>query len=283
MTEKRTIDPKHYGVAGYRNIPSYSLPYKATGHLLYHDDGTALCGVAGVSRHDRKVPNARAIDSPWAKICADCRRVAERDHLEEWVMPPLKKGDCPVLSERVGKPHKHIILPHRPRCKNCPEPKWNRHERCSARHRTYAMCRDCGWKDEDHHYCDETVGRSMGISTDFGYCNRRAYEQRHVPDRYHQPDGMVWHYLCKQHLPEAVQARKDASDAKYRAWSADLDAKEAARQSRRDAFDIAVEMARWIAKNRDLAEEDEWLGQIAVKVAGNTALTDALGEGDAQG
>ncbi len=284
-SEPRTIDPRYYASVGYRFQPGYAIPKIATPHLvLVGDHTTPLCGAgkpgerSGHRRfEDKDRPDGKPKENLWEKpVCANCVRTAAQQGLVE--QPPLKlrKGDCPVLSERTGELTKHIILPHRPRCKNCQKPEWNRNERCSARHRTYAVCRSCGFTDENHHYCDETVGRSMGIATDFGYCNRRADEQRHVPDRYHQPDGMVWHYLCKQHLPEAVKARQDASEARYAAERARWAERDKRDDDKSDAFDILVELARWVAKNRDLAAEDEWLGQIAIKLAGNDAVQAAL-------
>lgn len=280
MTEKRTIDPKVYGVIGYGNQPAYNLPFAATGHLVEYparDARDTLCGKPRGSLHDRVVKNDNH-GRAWAKVCALCTKVAKREGLVEWAMPPLRKGDCPVLSERTGERTKHIIIPYRPRCRECPAaPRYKHTERCSARHNTYARCYSCGYEDETKHYCDYIVGRSMGIATDFGACNRGATEeQRHVPDRYHQPDGMVWAFLCKQHTPEAIQTRSEERNAKYRAYSAASDAREAERQSRHDAFDIAVEMARWIAANRELVETDEWLAKIATQMASNDAIQKGL-------
>lgn len=276
MTEKRTIDPKHYGVSGYGNVPAYNLPFTATGHLLYHDGKReSLCGAPAGYKCNRKVEHDPRNEA-WAKVCKLCQKVADRDGLVEWVLPPLRKGDCPVLSERTGELTKHIINPVRPRCKNCPKVEWNRFERCAEHHPTYGACSSCGYREPDKHFCDFVVGRSAGISTDFGYCNKGA-KAEYQYDR-HELNGknLVWGFLCSIHTPEARKKRKDDWEAKYRAENAAADARYKRQEDKEDAFDILVELARWMYKNQDLIEADEWLNDIALKMATNEALQEAL-------
>jgi len=116
----------------------------------------------------------------------------------------------------------------------------------------------------------------MGISTQFGYCDKRATEER-LTDGHHlgQTDA-AWRWLCKQHLPESIQQRQDAREARHRAGQDAWAAKDKAHGDKNDAFDILVDVARWVHENRDLAAEDEWLGQIAGQLAENQAVQDAL-------
>lgn len=272
----RTIDPRYYGVNGYGNIPSYNIPYKATGHLIEYPKGEALCGAEARTLHERaKDSNGPLRKGAWASICKRCLKVAADEGLVEWTMPTLRKGDCPVLSERAGKRHKHIINPYRPRCKKCPVPTYGHKERCDGRHRTFGRCYSCGYEDLERHYCDFIVGRAAGISTDFGSCDRRAYEEREYAKEFFE-GRTLWGWLCGMHTPEAIQKRKDERDAKYRAMEERWSARDKQRDDENEALDIAIEMAQWIALNRDLAAEDEWLGKIADRMAANDTIQKGL-------
>jgi len=275
MSEKtRYIDTQLYGVV---SGAGWAVPRRSVPHLLIHnDDRPGIITICGESafKHPRMTSSTT---SDWEKpLCANCIKAAAQQELVE--QPPLKLrvGDCPVGSEREGKHRPHNWLSQRPRCGDCP-PKnpYKDTERCEKRkHPTTAMCTSCKATDPDRHFCDYTVGRSMGIATDFGPCDKPAT----TLERYkrHQHDKLKWGYLCHLHneAGEKKRADKDAAkqDAETARW-ADRDKRE---DDRRDAFDILVEMARWIAKNRELAAEDEWLSQIAVKLAGNDAAQAAL-------
>ena len=191
----------------------------------------------------------------------------------------MRKGICPVLTERSGSPHRHILVSRRPRCKGCPpDNRLHLSERCHRQHPNYARCNACGFEDREHHFCDSVVGRTLGISTQYGYCDRRTTDQYTFQYRHgelHWKTAGHW-WLCKQHSPQAVEARKDAAEARYQEYVAKQDAYFARLRSETEAIKVAAEMARWIAANRELAEEDEWLGKIAHRIAENQTIQERL-------
>ena len=278
--KKRTIDPRYYASVGYRFQPAYAIPKVATPHLVLVDDHTTpLCGAgkpgerSGHRRiEDKDRPNSEPpVEVVWEKpVCANCLRVAAEQGLEE--QPPLKlgKNDCPVLSERVGKHHKHHMRTIRPRCGKCKEEKpYGGYEpRCSRRHEQWLRCTACGAEDRITHRCDYPVFGQWH----YDVCDKAA----RVEAEYIHHDKKHFGWLCGTHTPEAHAARKAKSEARRQAWEAEWDATRKRDRDDADAFDLVVEMARWIAKNRDLAEEDEWLGQIAERMAGNDAIQQAL-------
>ncbi len=281
-TEKPTIDPRFYGVLSHSNRAGYDIPYIATGHLIYYPKGKVLCTGEGANLYGREKDSQGYPyrDSPhkpvWPKKCRRCQKVADELGLVEWVLPPLRKGDCPVLSERHGERAKHIMNPYRPRCADCPEPGWNKFERCKAKHETYALCNSCGYEERDRHFCDHVVGRSVGISTQFGYCDKPAKDVYQY-DR-HSNDKGRWGYLCAIHTPEAKARREAEFQARMRADDERWEQRRKKEHDEDDAFDLLVEFARWTAANHELAEEDEWLRTLAGRVAKNDLVLEALAQ-----
>ena len=280
MPEQMYIDPRYFVSVGYRNLPGYAIPKKATPHLTLLDDNIApLCGAGKPgerSGHKRT--------EEWGKpICANCIEAAAQQELVE--QPPLKlrPQDCPVLSERSGQRSKHIWVSHRPRCYACPRPEpYKNTERCERKHETFAQCNGCGAVDKAKHYCDVHV--MSGFHS--GPCDRRAVgdEPVLIPNRRNNhfstyPDE--WRYVCFQHHPDAVAKRRAEVEAKMQASSDRWNAARDREENERDAIDIAAEMARWIAANRELAAEDEWLGKIAERIASNSLVMEKMkGDGE---
>ena len=275
------IDPRYYASVGYRFQPAYAIPKVATPHLVLVDDHTTpLCGAgkpgerSGHRRFEDKdttngLPNREVI---WEKpVCANCIKVAAQQGLVE--QPPLKlrPNDCPVLSERTGKRHKHIMHTVRPRCKQCkPEDQYKGYQpRCAARkHPNWLRCGSCGAEDRDTHRCDFPVFGQWHYSA----CDVTAKVEAEYD--YHGKKHTGW--LCGTHTPQAVAARKAKVAARDAERKAESDARHKKWEEEEDATDILGEMARWIAANRDLAEEDEWLRKIAERMAGNSVVMDAL-------
>lgn len=275
MKTKRSIDPRYYGVSGYGNVPAYNIPYRATGHLMEHparDLHKTLCGESGCNLYERtKDGNGPLRKDAWANLCKRCQKVAADEGLTEWVLK-LRKGDCPDRSERSGKSQPHNWISYHGRCKDCePVEKYRATRTCPGHHENYGQCNFCWVKDPERHFCDYWVARAGGY--EFGPCDRPAKVEQQYTDFYQRT---AWGWLCTIHTDEYRQAKAAAWQAKFDAEQAASDARAKAREDKQDAFDIAVEMARWIATNHDLAEEDEWLGQIAERMAGNDAIQSAL-------
>jgi hypothetical protein len=274
---KRTIDPEVYGVDGYGHVPAYNIPYVATGHMMYYparELHESLCGQRAPSLHGRKVekPNKPWLE-PW-KVCKRCQKVAADQGLVEWTMPSLKPSQCPVFSKRHGAPAKHIMNPYRTRCSRCPKQDGYRlNERCARKHPTYARCSGCGLEDRDRHFCDYVVGRTMGISTQFGYCDRKAVAEVEMNWRLGYEDKKkAWRWVCFQHHPDAFAKRKAEFQSRMQADNDRWTALDKQHDDEREAMRIVVDMARWIAANHELVEEDEWLGKIALRMAENSLI-----------
>ena len=266
------INPKNFAVVGYMRQPGYNIPRVATPHLTLLDDHTTpLCGMgkpgerSGANRSDA-----------WVKpICANCIEIAAQRGLEEQPPLKLKPQDCPVRSEREGKRRPHNWISRRPRCKGCPPiERYKPTERCERKHPTYAWCNVCDAKDENRHYCDQWVGRTMGIATDFGPCDLTAK----VFEQYDHWQKKHWGWLCHLHSAEGEKKRSDKYAAERAAEQVIQDARDKRAEDRRDAIDILKEMAMWMFENRELVAEDEWLGRIAERVARNDYVQDMLGK-----
>jgi len=216
-----------------------------------------------------------------------------------------RPGKCPVFTERhqtfytqraadtnrsaelrakdeadAKKSAPHIMLPVRRRCKECPETnKYNQTDRCDNReHPNWSRCSGCGYEERDFHYCDTFVSRPQGRMTVYGFCDRKAVEQRDARTDYFNktiPSPGSW--LCKQHLPENVDARvtkaRTVGAAKYAAETESLRYGWIGKGYEK----ILLEMAGWMAKNHDLVETDEWLGQISEMMTKNEQLMKVLG------
>lgn len=88
----------------------------------------------------------------------------------------------------------------------------------------------------------------------------------------HGPDGL----FCLQHSPEYLRERRLRWQAKYDAEREAEHRTYALAGAKREALDILVEIARWMARNRELVEADEWLAQIAERMSGNEALMERV-------
>lgn len=194
------------------------------------------------------------------------------------MMPPLRKGDCPDRSARQGQRAKHNWVSKRPRCQHCPkEEPYRNVERCERKHETFAYCNFCGVEDKTRHYCDVHVMSVFHSKP----CDRRAVgdEPVRVPNPRNSsfttyPDE--WRYVCFQHHPDSVTKRREEFEAKIQADRERRDAQLELAHDRSEAFDLLVEVAGWIANNRELVETDEWLADIAGRIAGNDTVMKKL-------
>lgn len=283
MADQRFIDPRYYASVGYRFQPAYAIPKVATPHFVLVDDHTTpLCGAgkpgdrSGHRRfEDKDRPNGEPpVEVVWEKpVCANCIKVAAQQGLVEQQPLKLRKGDCPVLSERVGKPNKHHMSTMRPRCGKCKDPeKYSGYEpRCPRRHENWLRCTACGYEDRATHRCDYPVFGQWHYSA----CDKTAKVEGEFI--HHGKKHIGW--LCGMHTPEAHAAREAKKAAKRQEWQSDWDAMNKRNRDNADAWLVLMEMARWIAKNRDLVEEDEWLAKIAERMALNDLIQQRLQRG----
>lgn len=216
-----------------------------------------------------------------------------------------RRGSCPVFTERhqtfytsraadtrrsaeerakdaadAKKPAPHIMLSVRKRCKACPETnRYNQTDRCDERaHPNYSRCSGCGYEERDFHYCDTFLSRPQGRMVVYGFCDRHAVEQRDErTDYFNKAVESPGSWLCRQHLPENVDARitkaRLAGQAKYDNETESLRYGWIGKGYEK----ILLEMAGWMAKNHDLVESDEWLGQISEMMSTNVRLMKVLG------
>lgn len=131
----------------------------------------------------------------------------------------------------------------------------------------WRRCNRCGEEDRETPLCEAYYSYYVGAWPHYTTCGKRA-SVTHAEDpishhRGKSPTDRTEFNYCKTHDPDAVEARRKASDAR----SAEKYAK-ASRERRlgytgEEALKLLKEVREWTDANEDLVEADEWLAALA--------------------
>lgn len=180
--------------------------------------------------------------------------------------------NCPVGTERTGKPTRHH---------------WNRvHGRTekyvpsgndwAVSGQNSVQCNMCHEVTDEIHGCDTFVSSYIGNWPHYRNCDKRA--KNHVTRRMgllHKIEEGDW-WVCNVHTVEHMQEKQRAKDARERAQ---FDARMASvyRSAAAPGYEqLLVDLADWLTNNLDIIEADEWLASIVRKMEDDPNLRAAM-------
>lgn len=134
----------------------------------------------------------------------------------------------------------------------------------------WRRCNLCGAEDRETALCEAYYTDYIGRWPHYRTCGKRAATTHpEDPIAHHRskaPTDRAEFNYCKTHNPDAAEARRQASNAKAAAKYAKESRERRLGYTGEEALELLKEIREWTDANEDLAEADEWLGQLAKRL-----------------